>query len=315
MPLSLSRPAAAGVAVVLALFAACTPPPGRITPERRAAVDSAVRQLVSQEAQAGAATRSTRAIGVTPFAVGDPGSDIAPLAYGLADLLTTDLARSHEVEIVDRLALDATLRELQLAGSGRVDASSAPRVGRIIGAGRLIIGSLAQPNPTTLGIETRVADVGTSQVQSALSASAPLADVLAAEKALALRIFDQLGVTLTPAERAAVEQRQTQSLAALVAFGQGVRFELEGQLDQAAQSYLAALREDPSFVRAAQRLEDVRNGLLSRSRVLDAAAGRINETAFLPALGSAADPAFFPTGVNLIITINTGGAANDRRVP
>lgn len=314
MPLSLSRPAAAGAAV-LALLVACTPPPGRITPERRAAVDSAVHRMVAQEAQAGAAARSTRAIGVTPFAVAGANPDIAPLAYGLADLLTTDLARSHQVEVVDRLALDATLRELQLAGSGRVDASTAPRVGRIIGAGRLIVGSLAQPDPGTLGIETRVADVGTSQVQSALSASAPLVDVLAAEKALALRIFDQLGVTLTPAERAAVEQRQTQSLAALVAFGQGVRYELEGRFDQAAESYLAALRADPGFARAAQRLDDVRNGLLSRSRVLDAAAGRINETAFLPALGSVADPAFFPTGVSLIITINTGADAAGRRVP
>lgn len=316
MPLSLPRPAAAGAALALALVAACAPPPGRITPQRRAAVDSTVRTLVAREAQAGAATRATRAIGVTPFAVSGSNPDIAPLAYGLADLLTTDLARSHQVEIVDRLALDATLRELRLAQSGRVDASTAPRVGRIAGASRLVIGALAQPDPNTLGIETRVADVQTSQVQSALSATAPLVDVLAAEKALALRIFDQLGVTLTPAERAAVEQRQTQSLAALVAFGEGVRYELEGLLDRAAQSYIAALREDPEFVRAAQRLDDVRNGLLSRTRALDAAAGRINETAFLPTLGSAADPAFLPTGVSLIITINTGGGSDAaRRVP
>lgn len=315
MPLSLSRPAAAGAAMALALLAACVPPAGRITPERRAAVDSAVRRAVAQEAQAGAA-RSASAVAVTPFAVGGANADIAPLAYGLADLLTTDLSRSHQVEIVDRLALDATLRELQLAESGRVDPSTAPRVGRIIGASRLIIGSLAQPDPNTLGIQTRVADVSTSEVQSALSATAPLDDVLTAEKALALRIFEQLGVTLTPAERVAVMQRQTQSLAALVAFGQGVRYELEGQMDQAADAYLAALREDPGFARAAQRLDDVRNGLLSRSRVLDAAAARINETAFLPALGSAADPAFFPAGVNLIITINTGGGSvGERRVP
>ncbi|HEU4628705.1 MAG TPA: hypothetical protein VFS08_03140, partial [Gemmatimonadaceae bacterium] len=94
MSLSLSRPAAAGAALALALLAACAPPPGRVTPARRAAVDSAVRRAVAQEAQAGA-TRSTRAIAVAPFAVGSADADIAPLAYGLADLLTTDLARSH----------------------------------------------------------------------------------------------------------------------------------------------------------------------------------------------------------------------------
>jgi hypothetical protein len=54
---------------------------------------------------------------------------IAPLAYGLADLLITALQRSGQLQIVDRLRLDALLRETQLVEAGRVDRTTAPRVG------------------------------------------------------------------------------------------------------------------------------------------------------------------------------------------
>jgi TolB-like protein len=230
---------------------------------------------------------------------------LAPLAYGLADLLTTDLARSSQLQLVDRLALDATLRELRLVETGRVDPATAPRVGRVVGARRLIVGSLAQPDGGTLGIEARVADVATTQLQQSVSATTPVADILRAEKELAFRIFDALGVRLTPAERVAVEQRQTQNLAALLAYSRGVRYELEGRLDQAAESYLGALRQDPNFERAAERLTGIRPNLLGLSRALDGAAGRLNGNIYLPTLGSAADPAFFPQSVTLILTVTT----------
>ncbi len=312
---ALARPAAAAL---LLLAGACATPAGRISPLQRAQVDSTVRAAVAAEGRAAGAARSTRAVAVTPFATGGLSSDLAPLSYALADLLTTDLARSSQVELVDRLALDAALRELRLVESGRVDPATAPRVGRVIGASRLVLGSLAQPSPGQLGIQVTVADVATTQVAAALSATAPLDDLLEAEKALAFRVFERLGVTLTPAERAAVEQRQTRSLAALVAHGQGVRYELEGQLGQAASAYRDALHADPGFRRAAERLVGVLGGALSLGRALDAAAGRINETAFLPSLGSAADPAFFPQAVNLIITVCTGASCAgtvERRLP
>jgi len=112
-------------------------------------------------------------------------------------------------------------------------------------------------------------------------------------------------VRLTPAERVAVEQRQTQNLAALLAYSRGVRYELEGRLDQAAESYLGALRQDPNFERAAERLTGIRPNLLGLSRALDGAAGRLNGNIYLPTLGSAADPAFFPQSVTLILTVTT----------
>ena len=66
-----------------------------------------------------------------------------------------------------------------------------------------------------------------------------LDDILDSEKALALSLFTELGVTLTPAERAAVEQRPTRYLAAFLAYSKGVRAEAYGD-------YRTAAKEGPS---------------------------------------------------------------------
>jgi TolB-like protein len=182
---------------------------------------------------------------------------LSPLAYGLADLLMTDLARSTQLQVVDRIRLDAVLQEIHLVESGRLDTTTAPRVGKLIRARQLVLGDLVERPGGNLGIEARIADVTTGQLRNAVAATATLEEILQAEKQLAFELFDQLGVTLTPAERAAVEQLPTKNVAALLAYSRGVRFQVEGQYDAAAGEYRRAVQLDPGFKPAAGRLEQV----------------------------------------------------------
>ena len=73
------------------------------------------------------------------------------------------------------------------------------------------------------------------------------------EKRIALGLFDELGVTLTVAERNAVEQRPTRSLAAFLAYSRGLTAEDDGRFDDASRFYRDALRIDPGFRAARQR--------------------------------------------------------------
>lgn len=233
-----------------------------------AAADSTTSAALARER--GATGPAARTLGVLPFAVAAGDTALAPLAYALADLLTTDLARSTRLTLVERARLGDVLRELDLAGAGRVDTASAPRVGRILQARRLVVGAMgtldrapgdARPAAGTSGtlrLGVRLADVRTGEVVQALDAQAPLADVLAAEKALAFRLFDALGVTLTPAERAAVEQRPTADLAALLAYGRGVRRQFEGDFRGATEEFRRAQQLDPGFRAAADRAMQAR---------------------------------------------------------
>jgi hypothetical protein len=167
----------------------------------------------------------------------------------------------------------------------------------------------------------RVADVPTGRVEGTVDASAPLADVLAAEKALAFRAFDALDVTLAPDERAAIERRPTSSLAALLAYGEGVRRMYLGDARGAAAAFRHALRLDPAFQPAGERARSAQalaeSGaanpvLIPGTRPAEAAVGsavdRLNRpldpiSSFGPSASRTADPSVATTGGTLIITI------------
>jgi TolB-like protein len=273
-------------------------------------------------AERAAGTLSRGALGVPPFAVRGRDERLSPLSFALADLLTTDLARSAQLTLVERTRLGDVLRELELAGSGRVDSATAPRVGRLVSARRLVLGGLDElPSGSGLRIGVRLADVERGSIDQTIDAQAPLADILAAEKALVFRIFDALGVTLTPAERAAIQQPPTGDLAALLAYGSGLRLEHLGDYRSAAAEFRRAQRLDPSFSAAGQRAQEVRirsetgtiaplamPGLRSRDAAVGSTIDRINRpldyiTTVTRNTGGAGDPSFPSTAATVLITI------------
>jgi TolB-like protein len=214
----------------------------------------AAREALRREATIDVGAIPERAIAVPPLTVRSADTALAPLGYGLADMLMTDLAHSAQVVVVERSRLDAMLRELQLVQAGQVDSTQAPRVGRLLGARRLVVGALTDRGNGEFGIDTRVANTVSGTLDHAMSARAPLAAIFDAEKALAFRLLDQLGVTLTPAERAAIEQRPTSNVTAMLAYSRGVRDEAFGQYASAAANYRAAVVADPGFGAARTRL-------------------------------------------------------------
>lgn len=242
-------------AVLVGAGTACVPLRApSTTPRAIAAADSAVRAAVAREQTLDPRLFPDATVGVTPFRVTSADTGLAVLGYGLADLLITDLSRAKRLQVVERLRVDAVMRELRLAGGGRVDSATAPRAGRLLGARRLVLGSLVQDPRGPARLDGRVGDVLTGRIAATPTNRAPIDAILDAEKGLALNLFQALGVTLTPAERALVEQRPTKSLAALLAYSRGVRAEELKDLKLARTEYQAALRLDPAFSPAQQRL-------------------------------------------------------------
>jgi TolB-like protein len=230
----------------------------RPTTEAGRRADSAAHAAIERERTIDVSRIDARSIAVAPFAVPAADTALAPLSYALADLLMRDLGRSAQVRVVERLQLAAIVRELGLAESGRVDPATAPRIGRLVGARRIVVGALSNAGtaggPVRVAVDARLADVSTAVVTPAVRATAPLTAILDAEKQLAFRIFTTLRVTLTPAERALVEQRPTSSLAALLAYGRAVRAEYRGDWSSAAREFNAAFRADPAFDAARVRV-------------------------------------------------------------
>ena len=70
------------------------------------------------------------------------------------------------------------------------------------------------------------------------------------EKALAFQIYEEMGVSLAPAERERVNRRFTENLQALLAFGQGLEASDAGRFSEARQFFQQAVQLDPRFQQA-----------------------------------------------------------------
>jgi TolB-like protein len=85
------------------------------------------------------------------------------LEGGIADMLSTALAGSRQIRIVERVQLDKILEELQLGMSGLLDPSTAAQVGKIAGAQYVVIGSFINLG-RAIRIDAKVVSVETAVV-------------------------------------------------------------------------------------------------------------------------------------------------------
>ncbi|MCC6772549.1 MAG: hypothetical protein IT360_15240 [Gemmatimonadaceae bacterium] len=66
------------------------------------------------------------------------------LGYAAADEFTTQLVGTGEFAVIERRQIEALLTEQKLGMSGAVDANTAARIGRLIGAQAVVVGSITQ---------------------------------------------------------------------------------------------------------------------------------------------------------------------------
>lgn len=224
--------------------------------------DREAKRAVEVEAQLDPSRIPARSLAIVPFVVTVNDTTLRPMGYALSEFVASDLGQSRQVHMLERGRVGAMLRELKLVDEGIADPRGAPRVGRLVGARRIIVGNVTQTANDDLLISARVVDVIAGTVTDAVSATAPVSRFIEAQKALSLRLFEQLGVTLTPAERASVEQRQTNNLAAAVAYGRGVRADMRGDAASATADFEEAARLDAGF--AAARMQA--NGAPARTK-------------------------------------------------
>jgi len=219
--------------------------------------EAAAKQAIAQEQRLSSVAGSPRTVGVMPFVFSGSDTSLRPLERGFAELVATDLSRSAQITVVERDRLQALLAEMrisQAADSGSV------RLGRILQAGRLVGGNILQLGTDQLRADAFLLNVQTAATQgTAATDQQPIDQLFTLEKNVVLRLFADMGVTLTTAERNAIEQRPTRSLAAFLAYSRGLEAQDGAHFDEAVRFYDNAFRLDPGFRGAQQRGQEMKN--------------------------------------------------------
>lgn len=208
------------------------------------------KAAVAAEVQLSQTPGDPRTIAVPAMKYSGPNAaELAPLERGLAELVITDLSKSKQLTLVERDRMQALADEIQLGASGDVDASSAVRAGQLIQAGRLVNGSIVQGG-TDLTLATSIVTVATADISEPSQVTGSRDKFFDLQKELVIRIFAQLGVTLTDEERTAIGQKQTDNFDAFLLYSRGLVAADAGNYTQATALFNQAASLDPSFLAA-----------------------------------------------------------------
>jgi tetratricopeptide (TPR) repeat protein len=299
---------------------------GRLVIVTKEEAKASAKDAVANEARIAQVPGSALTVAVLPFTIGGTtsgGTDLSPLQVGLADLVITDLAKPKKLTIVERDKIQAISDEIALGKSGQVDNATAVRAGKLIQAGSIVKGSLLQTGGGNITMTSQTFSTRTSAtVGSGSTQNSTLAQLFAAEKALVMATFTDLGITLTPAERQDVDRRPTQSLDAFLAYSRGLMAEDAGRLDEAARFFDNARSIDPGFGAALQRaqsaaaanqstakIEASLKGSQEGATVTAASTGTANTGTPLTNTLSTVVGDVNPTTTNTVATTNTTSAA------
>lgn len=215
-------------------------------------------------AAADAQTPDTRpGIAVLPFtnggSYGDAKEDLDALQVGVQELLLTELAQNEGLRIVDRARIRDLLDEQGLAAAGRVDAATAARIGRVVGARYVVTGGFVDLNGN-FRLDGRIVDVETSEVLKSQQVRGQRDDLFDLLVDLSAKITEDIDLPPLPAAQREARKEQDIPGEAVTLFSRAQVYADAGRTEQAIQLYERIAQRFPDMTQAKEALRQLRGG-------------------------------------------------------
>jgi len=214
------------------------------------------KDVVKQEATLGAAP-SPNSITVVYFNNKSKLEKLNALQKGMAVLLITDLSKIKELQVVERVWLQALLDEMDLGAPGNMDAKNIPIIGNLLGTYFVVSGDVFAGSTQEIAIDSSIFDIPLKNITRQPSVTGALDELSKLEKTVLFNIIDQVNVPISPAKRAELEKPLSSSTAALLALFAGINHSDKEQYADAAKMYKQALIEDPDLEVARNALQEL----------------------------------------------------------
>jgi TolB-like protein len=171
-------------------------------------------------------------------------------------MLITDLSTVKDLQVVERVRLQALVEELGLGTSGIVEPGTAPRVGKLLGARWLVEGDI-NGGQQKLGVQSDILEVPVERVLGRPASEGQLEELFRMEKDLLFEILKLVKIDVTPDERTRLMKPCSTRWSALLYLFKGVDASDRGEYQDAAELYEKALREDPQICLAGDALTEL----------------------------------------------------------
>ncbi len=202
-------------------------------------------------------------IAVFPFtnggSIGSNKQDLESLTVVIQQMLLTELDQNTALRVIERSRLREVLGEQDLATSGRVNAETAAKVGKLLGARYAITGVFIDLNGN-FRLDGRIVDVETSEILKT-------AQVQDKVDNLFQMLFDLAGkitanVDLPPLPKEVQQERRALDVPAeaITLYAQGLDAEDAGRKEQAVEIYRQITDRFPQMTAARESLRQLTSG-------------------------------------------------------
>ncbi|SYZ72882.1 exported hypothetical protein [Candidatus Zixiibacteriota bacterium] len=188
------------------------------------------------------------------YSVGKYQQELGLLSKGLADFFQHDFAKLSSLRVVERDKIDFVLKELELQKSGMVDAATAVKVGKILGAQIMVFGSITQLDDKNTRMIVRAVKTETSEIIASVDKEGK-PDYSKMEKELVEELASQLKIDISDKARGLLQEGGTRSLDATTLYSQGLDYMDKYDYKNAYDCFKKAYDMDNSFVEAKRKME------------------------------------------------------------
>ena len=232
---------------------------GRITFISRKKMEQEVKFAIDNEDKISKEPVPVNTVAVLYFQNLGDNKELDPLQKGLAEMLITDLSKVKELKIVERVKLQKLLDELKLGTTPSIDQTSAPRMGKLMRASKLVKGSFINLEGDKIRLDANFIETQDGTYKQVNNVSGNLGDYFKLQKELVFNMIANLGITLTDKEREDIQIIPTESFLAFVAYSKGLDSEDKGMYSEALQQYREAANLDPGFKQAGIKVNEVQH--------------------------------------------------------
>src|SRR6266542_41251 len=183
------------------------------------------------------------------------GQDTRP---GIAVLLISELSANPAARVVEREEIQKLLEEQNLGASGRVDPQTAAKVGRLVGARYVVLGTFIDFYGD-FRVDARLVNVETSEIVKVEKDQAQRDHLFQIIQNVAARLMKD--ANLPPLPKQASDQRLSRQIPteALTYYSRALLYQDRGQRDKATEMYQKALAVFPEYTEAQQGLQRVKS--------------------------------------------------------
>jgi tetratricopeptide (TPR) repeat protein len=171
------------------------------------------------------------------------------LGFGFAESLCTKLANAEGIQVVERTRLADAMKELKLQDTAIVDPKTAGKLGKVVGARYVIIGSF-QKVGSAFKADARKVEAETSIASNGVEATGTYEKVFDIQSDLALKLMESFGKKVSAEVKQEVAKPETKSITAYEFNAKGLKDTQVLNFVGAIGSFTRAIEQDPNYCEA-----------------------------------------------------------------